>query len=195
MKPSPPVLITRRAIVLGGAIIGLGIAIALAGAGIALLLISDQVDANQETNARQRESIRALKDVTERLNRLTNPTPAEYRRQLERGIRRCLKEPKCRALFPRLRDVADLPDDTTAESVPASSGSPDGERRAAVRRPAGGGPVGEVERPSGPQRPPPDSSPSPSPSPPSPRPPERLVDIDAPAPVDVCVDGIIGINC
>jgi hypothetical protein len=130
--------------------------------------------------------------VTNELHRLTHPTPAQYRDQLRDGLKRCLREPACRKLFPALRKRAAA---TRAERPSVRNIANPGPRTGSnVRTPLRqrGTAPHRVRTIPDQIRPGPEPSPAQSsnPAPPPPEPPSLTV----PAPVSICTD-LLRVNC
>lgn len=190
----PVVYLSRRTALVGGAIIGVGMAMTIAAVVWIALAVNDvqngRIEDNENRNRQQARQLREQRRITEELRQLTNPTDEEYRRQFRRGIGRCLREPSCRRLFPTLSEVAAAAPPARAtrrtDPAPMPEVTTDPHNRARPPRPRG-----RVNRP------PPAPRPPRRPRPPSPPPPPRpTVDLHAPlVPVGGCVNGLLGINC
>lgn len=195
--------VSKRTLVICAIIGGLAMAVTLLVVVIIAIRVTDiqrdDIQQNKKQIRIQKKTDRQLKSAVRELRRLTNPTPEEYRKQLQEGLKRCLREPACRRLFPAIqarsiRRLLDPPSSTaTPTSVPyPSSTSPS---------PSEGGSGVPPSRPN--RQPRPGSSsqqpPSLTPTPPPPAnegPPqgERPVVITAPIPVQVCTS-VAGVNC
>lgn len=187
--------VTKRQFIVGGAIVGVALALALVAVTIIALAVNRVQEESIQNN---RDRIADIKREQERLDTLLNPTPEQYRRRLREGIERCLREPECRRLFPKI----------ARSTAPAG---PPGSRQVGV----GNGSDTPVRSPESPRtRPRPERSPrAPRPdrpdsqpdggnggggssSPPAPPPdPPRAIELDAPVPAQVCIDRVLGINC
>lgn len=141
-----------------------------------------------------------------RLNRLTNPTPQQFREDLKRGLKRCLREPECRRLFPKIRvktgrgRVATFAVHSIRDSGPANNPSPTSIPSPARRAPThsdgsptqpGGGSHGSGGSGGGGSGS--GGSPPANPPPPAPKP-KPPVDVTVPAPITVCSPAL-GVNC
>lgn len=103
-----PVVITRIGLLIYSLVIGLAIAGIIVIGALYLhdrrARTSDALKANQAANAANHQAIKRLDALTAELQRLTNPTPQQYREALKEGIKRCLQEPECRKLFPNITE-------------------------------------------------------------------------------------------
>lgn len=193
---------TKRQLIGAGLIAGVAQALTI-GAVIAIaIMINDfqqtEIGDNKDRLDHQAAIIRRQEKLIAGLNALTHPTHAQYRRQLREGIRRCLREPSCRRLFPKLGRASRA---LHAGSQRSTSPSPSldrspGSTSTPLRRPQSGG-----RSPSRP-RPRPEPRPSRTPASPPNQPPSSggpqprpTVDLHAPVPVQVCAGKALGINC
>lgn len=188
--------VTRRQLLVAGAIVGVAMALTLG----AVVWIAFRINDFQQDQIAKNTKINEKQDaLIDGLRKLTNPTPEEYRRALKEGIERCLKEPTCRELFPRLgkRSRAATRRDR-AQRVSDEGSSPEPQNA-----PAGSAP--DTNSPRTPSRPKPSdrpaSDPAPAPAPTAQPPPasgsepEPLIDIKGPILPPVCIGKVVGINC
>lgn len=170
------------------------ILLGLAIAGIVVLGVIVALDITGKIASNQ-AAIHRLDRLTKRLDRLTNPTPAQFREQLREGLRRCLAEPECRRLFPGSRRAGKAALTPPTQGTPQSHVSgPDtatprhpsaAKRSPAKRRPApGGGGKSPAKPPSGGSGG--GGAPIPGPSP--------ATNLTAPLPVTICTS-LVGVNC
>lgn len=190
VTPSDQVVITRRILLIAGIIIAVA-SILLIGAGVGLYLkISSESTARSKANAAR---------IAE-FNRLTKPTPKQYRRQLRQGFKRCAEERLCVGVLRRLlrKGSRPSPEATPKSGVARPQGTPGTDGVSTEGNEGSGGPSDRSlparpprrEPPSpAPERPPPASSPSP--------PPENggspTVDIHIPVGPQLC--GAVSLNC
>lgn len=161
----PPEYVSKRQFLMGGVVVGvvLGILVAAAIVGGHLLLDyrSNEIAHNTDRSEDAARTNRRQARLIHRLDVLTHPSPAQYRRQLREGIRRCLREPSCRRLFPALASrgrahrQARRRGRTTSSTAPAAS-------RPSPRQPAPASPS-PPRRTRPPSRRPSTSSPAPTP--------------------------------
>lgn len=196
-RPEGELPVTRGGLFIYSTAIAIALLLIIAGGTYMFIELGRQARVNAK-------NIERLDDLTERLTALTNPTPEQFRKQLAEGIKRCLKFPECRKLFPNVSAPTRRGD--AREGVRAISG-PDTPvltaTPAPVRRSPGGG-GGDGPRGggngggggSGPGggsggAPPPEPTPAPTPQPP--------VDVRTDLPViddpSVCVPNILHVNC
>lgn len=189
--------VTRRLFIIGGVVIGAGLALALLAVVWIALEINRLQEAQIDSNAAR---IAEVERVQEALRKLTQPTPEEYREQLKQGIKRCLQAPECRRLFPGLKGAASR---TRAGARKRPGSTPDGSPgvpESTAERPTGTPAPSDraPSEPGSPSRPgqSPDPAPEPEPAPQPPAPERPLIGLDdVPVVPSVCVDGVIGINC
>lgn len=192
----PGFIVTRKMLLICGAVLAFAMVLLIA-AGVAGWLALKGIE---DDRARQNAKVDARQNRTDdELRRLLNPTPEEYREQLQRGIKRCLAEPSCRRLFPGLeagpgaKSGQSLPSPTaprsTSPGVPPGPGSPPASGRGDIPPDSAPAP-----NPPGSVRPPRPGGGRP-PAQPAPSPPRPMIDLQAPLPLHGCVDGVLGINC
>lgn len=204
-KP-PPVEyhLTRRGLFIFSLLLGLALA------GVVLLGIygyfqfdsqNDDIGVQSDANAL---AIKRLDRVTKELKKITNPTPAQYRKALKADLERCLREPECRKLFPGIAKKANrgetLVPRGTSQRATQNGGSGSGSGGAS---PESGGNTGGTrpDKPSNPNKPgtggggsggtTPTHPPAPTPAPT----PEPTVDLNVPLVPPTCIGNIIHINC
>lgn len=197
------VAFTQRGMVVFSLILGLVFAIVIILGVFALSEFKKQSRINTV-------NIHQLQDVNKQLKFILKPTPAQYRKQLKEGIKRCLAEPSCRKLFPKVVKTpaarhqaavdrvrrsnqalttiragvgSDRPSDQTAVGVPAPT------QHHSPRPTRQGGGVGAP--PSSPSSPP---SGAPAPAPTSSPQPSPLVNVQLTPFPTVCTP-LIGFNC
>jgi hypothetical protein len=215
VAPASAVIVTRRGLLVYSLAIGLAIA------GVVLLGVVVVVQ-SRKVGVQNRASIVRLDKLTHELEVLTHPTPDQFRAQLVRGIKLCLREPECRKLFPRGRLLAaqgrarndtgspaatPTPPRGSRPSTPSARRQPSQSRPPSVaRRPPPAGSGGPPTPPQVAQRPP-DPTPAPAPSAPAPiptvpslpsspsPPPKPPVTVTTPGGGPAICTPILGINC
>jgi hypothetical protein len=194
--------VTKRTLIVCSLIVGFGLALALGGVIWIAFAINnvqqDEISHNSDRTAKEAATNRRQARLIHDLRVITHPTPAQYRRQIREGIKRCLREPRCRRLFPALARSARSGGRSTV-AKPGLARSP-GATSTPVRRPQGVGPsASSPTRPARPQRRPPSRTPATPPttppSPAAPPAPHHAIDVTAPIPAQVCADGLLGLNC
>jgi hypothetical protein len=211
-----PAYVTQKQLVRAGWVVGIMMAITVASIVVIAIVINniqgDQIRHNNEINHKQTKLLKVQSKLIKDLRGITHPTRSQYRSQLKRGIKLCLREPSCRKLFPTLKAQTTNATGSHGSSVFANtnptSGASNGSAgsdvtshrgdstpsNSAPKRPA---PSKPPPRDSGPIAPPP-SSPPPSNPPPAQPPATVSAATHLPDPLpnpQVCADGIVGINC
>jgi hypothetical protein len=194
MAAEPPVepyyRVSRRGWLIYSIAVSVAICLAIGG-GVVMFLKLNELTKDNHTSIR-------------RLDRLTHPTPAQFREDLKNGIKRCLAEAECRRLFPGIRRdrrgrISAAPSGSLNRSSPSLArrtgegtstlGAPVSHRRSG-RSPVATGPDRVAKRP----RQPGSGSSSPAPSSGSPPPPPAPVEVHLPAPLRLCTD-LARLNC
>lgn len=197
MTESPvPVLVTRRMLLVAGAVFGLTLALTVGGVIAVYLFVSEEQSDRIDANAK----------VIKRLDRIEEPqTPAELRAAIRRALITCAKDPDCRRLLSAVavKGASSLakPRGPNARRADLPSGQPKTEtplrRLPGIREPSAPPPSSRDRAPSRPGEPPSSAPPrppgrDPEPPPANPRPPVDL-GLDG-IPVRLCT-AIVSVNC
>jgi cell division septation protein DedD len=195
--------VTKRQFVIGGAIVGAGIAVALAVIFVLGYLLLDysksEVGHNHERIRHEVEINRRQARLLKELRAITHPTKAQADRQLREGVKRCLSLPRCRKLFPNLAGSAGTAGTHSRSLGTPTPARPTGATSAPPETPQSAGPT--PSRPD--RRPAPPAKPEPNPSsgtssgtpPPPPIHDPPVVGVSAPVPVHVCAGKLLEVNC
>lgn len=193
------VLVSRRMLLVAGAVVGFALSLSLVGVTLIALRINDiqerEIARNADNIADQQRTIDRLDDLTMRLADIETPNTRQLNRRIIRAIRACVKDPECRESLRELEERsgvdgivegsgASVPQGNPGNTSPApSSTNPNTTRRGNNPR-SGEGPGGN------------EPSPTPEPEQP-PSTPQPLVDLPPVIPglPPICVDGIVGVGC
>ncbi|HEX7088679.1 MAG TPA: hypothetical protein VF192_00990 [Longimicrobiales bacterium] len=205
-QDSSQVYVTKRQLIIAGALVGFGMALALVG----VLLIALQINDLQSAQlTEQRERLAQNERALDRIENLEDPSPERIREGVRRALRELAKDERLSEATQRaLRELTAAGRQERQRGGGRSSGS-SGPSKRSPRRGAGrererGGAPGQSGPPSSPpaavtqpSEPPP--SPAPAPAPPEPERPRPAVDLTTPESVplpeiEVCTP-VIGVNC